>query len=102
MEKSTWESALNLIIIPDGCHTGFTPFSAILRTPVLSSPSYGIFSPRSGEDSYALVNPALIAWRSGTGRKQAHCWYHTEGNEHQDQVLGEVKRVVNGRGVERK
>ena len=26
-----------------------------------------------GEDSYVLVNPALIARRSGTGRKQAHC-----------------------------
>ena len=48
-------------------------FSAVLRTSVLSCPSYGIFYPRSGEDSYVLVNPALIAWRSGTGRKQAHC-----------------------------
>ena len=48
------------------------------------------------------VNPALIAWRSGTGRKQAHCYSHTEGKGHQDPVLGKVKRVVGGRQVERK
>ena len=47
-----------------------------------------------------LVNPALIAWRSGTGRKQAHCWSCVEWNG--NQVLGEVKRVVSGRRVERK
>ena len=34
--------------------------SAVLHTPVLSSPIYGIFSLRSGEDSYALFIFVLI------------------------------------------
>ena len=37
-----------------------SPLFAALRTPVLSSPIYGIFSLRSGEDSYMLFTPALI------------------------------------------
>ena len=53
--------------------SGTARFSAESRTSVLGSPTYGIFSPPGREDSSALVNPVLIAGRSGTGRKQAHC-----------------------------
>ena len=56
-----------------GCAQGVKTFSAATRTHVMSSPIYGIFSLRSGEYSYTLVNTALIAQHSGTGRKQAHC-----------------------------
>ena len=35
-------------------------FSTALHTPVLSSPSYGIDSLRSGADSYVLFMSALI------------------------------------------
>ena len=49
--------------------------SAILRRApyACTELSYlGMFSLRSGEDSYALFTSALIARRSGTGKKQAH------------------------------
>ena len=49
------------------CFSGLMTFSAELRTPLLSSPSYGIFSLRSGEDSYALFTSALIGQLSSAG-----------------------------------
>ena len=35
-------------------------FSSVPRMPVMSSPIYGIFSPRSGEYPYALFTSVLI------------------------------------------
>ena len=44
------------------------PLSTALHTPILSSPIYGIFSLRSGEDSSALFTSALISQlRSAAG-----------------------------------
>ena len=75
-----------------------SPLSAALRIPILSSPNYGIFSLRSGEDSYMLFTSVLIARCSSTG-SGAGSLLVSHRKEPQDPVLGKVKRV-GGRRVE--
>ena len=68
-------------------------FSAVLHTPVRSSPSYGIFSPRSGEDSYVLVNPVRLhgaVAQAGNRLTASLAW---KGTGNRTQMLGKVKRV---------
>ena len=72
------------------------PLSAAPRTPVLSSPIYGIFSLRSGEDSYTLFKTALIGrlHRAAGNRLTASLRMGSAGAGNQFQLKSREESVV--------